>query len=171
MSGCVRSGGPAIKTNCKIRKDLEMVVEVVIVLAISALVIVTTTIPYQKRNAELSEEQFWRDVKQRWQEAQTRARVEGKATFIYLTSRSKREIRFEYHTDSGKKVTEEVLLPKQLHVASNEDMVKIYKNGYVSPRTWSFVSKATMTNYDMKIQMGWGGYYVQKTAVWGFPAS
>ena len=54
-------------------------VEVVIVLAISALVIVTTTIPYQKRNAELSEEQFWRDVKQRWQEAQTRARVEGKA--------------------------------------------------------------------------------------------
>ena len=69
-------------------------VEVVIVLAISALVIVTTTIPYQKRNAELSEEQFWRDVKQRWQEAQTRARVEGKATFIYLTSRSKREIRF-----------------------------------------------------------------------------
>ncbi|MDF4006733.1 prepilin-type N-terminal cleavage/methylation domain-containing protein [Limosilactobacillus fermentum] len=140
-------------------------VEVVIVLAISALVIVTTTIPYQKRNAELSEEQFWRDVKQRWQEAQTRARVEGKATFIYLTSRSKREIRFEYHTDSGKKVTEEVLLPKQLHVASNEDMVKIYKNGYVSPRTWSFVSKATMTNYDMKIQMGWGGYYVQKTAV------
>lgn len=52
-------------------------VEVVIVLAISALVIVTTTIPYQKRNAELSEEQFWRDVKQRWQEAQTRARVEG----------------------------------------------------------------------------------------------
>lgn len=46
-------------------------VEVVIVLAISALVIVTTTIPYQKRNAELSEEQFWRDVKQRWQEAQT----------------------------------------------------------------------------------------------------
>lgn len=146
-------------------------VEVVIVLAISALVIVTTTIPYQKRNAELSEEQFWRDVKQqRWQEAQTRARVEGKATFIYLTSRSKREIRFEYHTDSGKKVTEEVLLPKQLHIASNEDMVKIYKNGYVSPRTWSFVSKLTMTNYDMKIQMGWGGYYVQKTAVWGFPA-
>lgn len=146
-------------------------VEVVIVLAISALVIVTTTIPYQKRNAELSEEQFWRDVKQqRWQEAQTRARVEGKATFIYLTSRSKREIRFEYHTDSGKKVTEEVLLPKQLHIASNEDMVKIYKNGYVSPWTWSFVSKLTMTNYDMKIQMGWGGYYVQKTAVWGFPA-
>ncbi|MDN3537383.1 type II secretion system protein [Limosilactobacillus fermentum] len=35
-------------------------------------------------------------------------------------------------------------------------MVKIYKNGYVSPRTWSFVSKLTMTNYDMKIQMGWG---------------
>lgn len=58
-------------------------VEVVIVLAISALVIVTTTIPYQKRNAELSEEQFWRDVKQRWQEAQTRARVEGKGD-LYL---------------------------------------------------------------------------------------
>lgn len=58
-------------------------VEVVIVLAISALVIVTTTIPYQKRNAELSEEQFWRDVKQRWQEAQTRARGRGKGD-LYL---------------------------------------------------------------------------------------
>lgn len=58
-------------------------VEVVIVLAISALVIVTTTIPYQKRNAELSEEQFWRDVKQRWQEGPNPGPGRGKGD-LYL---------------------------------------------------------------------------------------
>ncbi|MDO4856045.1 MAG: prepilin-type cleavage/methylation domain-containing protein [Limosilactobacillus gorillae] len=138
--------------------------EVVIVLGLVAVVIVTTTVPYQKRSVEQSEEQFWRNVRQRWQEAQTRARVEHITTYIYLRNQEGRGITFSY-LRGGKFVNERVHLPKSLKIYTGIRTVSIYQGGFVSPQTWVFVSPETRTEYDMKIQMGWGGYRVEKKSI------
>lgn len=130
--------------------------ETLVVLAIVTMLFCLIT-PFASRSQQkAAEQQFWSDLRIQWQAAQTRAKVDHQITFIEPQDQSKM-IQFswvdrEYHHATVK-------IPSTL-VLDHFPSIKMLETGFVSPQTARFHSTLNHHKYEMRIQLGWGGYHV-----------
>lgn len=130
--------------------------ETVIVMAIVTMLLCLITPLASRSKQEASERQFWSDLQVQWQAAQTRAKVNHQITFIEPQDQSKL-IEFSWVDHQYHHAT--VKLPSTLVLDHFPD-IKMLETGFVSPQTARFHSSLTHKKYEMRIQLGWGGYHV-----------
>ncbi|WP_137597499.1 prepilin-type N-terminal cleavage/methylation domain-containing protein [Paucilactobacillus kaifaensis] len=133
--------------------------ETLIVLGLVSLMFGFGAVQLRQVAAASQERHFWQSLRQNWQASQVRARGNDKGTDInYLPSR--RAIRFSWTDQHIIPRHNDVVIPKTIQVISFAKL-KMLPNGYVKARTQKFRSNLTNQNYDMKIQLAWGGFYVE----------
>lgn len=133
--------------------------ETLIVLGMVSLMFGFGMMQIKQVNAASQERHFWQSLRQNWQASQVRARGNNKGTDInYLPSR--RVIRFSWTDQRIIPRHNDVIIPQTIQIVSFAKL-RMLPNGYVKARTQKFYSDLTNQNYDMKIQLAWGGFYVE----------
>lgn len=124
-------------------------------LALVAVIVATTAAPAKRGFERVQEDQFWRSFKQEWQAAQARAKVAHQATWVSYEAPNRRV------TFISQGRYRALAMPPTLLVRDYQDF-SMHANGYVSPQTWQLVSRLDGREYYLRIQLGWGGYHVEK---------
>lgn len=133
--------------------------ETLIVLGLVSLIFGFGAIQLDQAHAASQERHFWQNLQQNWQASQVRARGINKGTEItYLPSQH--VIRFNWTDQHISPQHRDVTIPQSIQVVSFAKL-QMLSNGYVKARTQKFRSNLTNQNYDMKIQLAWGGFYVE----------
>lgn len=134
--------------------------ETVIVLAIVAFLMLMTLPSAEHSKQKIAERQFWSDLRTQWQAAQTRAKVKHQITFIEPQDESK-IIDFYWVDENGDATVSQayVKLPPTLVLDSFPD-TRMNENGFVNPATARFHSTLDNKKYEMRIQLGWGGFHI-----------
>jgi competence protein ComGD len=128
-------------------------VETVIVFAIVLLVITLTSPSLTRSRQSAAERQFFTRLKSCWELETNRARNEHRRMSIFTN---------DQQMIIGNKV---VKMPATLS-APDFAVLNVYDDGFTSPHTRVFYSKVDRSRYVVKIQMGWGGYRVEKINGW-----
>ncbi|MFR0609697.1 prepilin-type N-terminal cleavage/methylation domain-containing protein [Limosilactobacillus mucosae] len=140
----------------KIRRPAFTLLEMMIVLGITALTMLIGWPSMQRTIQKNEERQFWQTFRQAWQAAQVRSKTSNESTRVfYLKSHS--QVVFSWASGA-----ERINVPDTLLVRRFND-VEMKKTGYVSPQTEEFISTLDNTDYQMRIQLAWGSYHVQAT--------
>lgn len=133
-------------------------IESLVVLAIITMLFLLI-VPTANRSKQASaERQFWSDWRVQWQAAQTRAKVANQSTSVVYQPDSHR---FEFSWLASHRQTESVVVPSTL-VVDFFPRIQILANGYVRPQTIRLHSTLTKQQYQIRVQLGWGGYHVVK---------
>lgn len=131
-------------------------IEMVVVLGMVAAIMALASPSFVKSQQAANEERFWHELKQQWRLAQTRARVSHRPTRIEFEAKQ-----VEFH--SSKQVTT-LALPATLRVTNAPIELQMMDNGYVRPLTVAFTSTFYHCRYELKVQLAWGGYRLEKMA-------
>ncbi|BAP86013.1 hypothetical protein LOOC260_115030 [Paucilactobacillus hokkaidonensis JCM 18461] len=133
--------------------------ETLIVLGLVSLMFGFGALKLQPVNAASQERHFWQGLQQNWQASQTRAQGDNKGTEInYMPTAN--QIRFKWRDKKYNTHYSDVVVPSTIQVVSFAPL-KMLANGYVKAGTQKFHSTLTNKNYVMKIQLAWGGFYVE----------
>jgi competence protein ComGD len=132
------------------------VVETIIVLGMVIMLLVMTMPNLNPVHQQVAEQQFWQTMRQNWQRAQVTAQLTHRGTIISYDHDSQ-QIDFRYPHQCV-----DVDIPSSLRVVRFGD-VDMQEDGYVAPQTMTFDSKDHHRRYQMKIQLAWGGYRLEKT--------
>lgn len=132
--------------------------ETAVVLVIVCLLMLLITPLATRSRQEIAERQFWSELRVQWQAAQTRAKVSKEVTFIEPQAESKL---IEFTWVDSEVHHADVKLPATLVMDWFPDC-KMLETGFVSPQTARFHSTIDHQKYEMRIQLGWGGYHVVK---------
>ncbi|MGO2299047.1 competence type IV pilus minor pilin ComGD [Paucilactobacillus nenjiangensis] len=135
-------------------------IETVIVLALIALMFVFGTMKLGDLKAASDERRFWTQLERSWQQSQSRAQNHGKPTTI-RQSKNQTEILFRSHNRRNDDDNRDVKVPKTI-IIKKFDEITMLQNGYVKATTEKFYSTRTHKEYSMKVQLAWGGYYIDK---------
>lgn len=137
------------------KKPAFTMLEAVIVLGIVALV-VGLTMPAMTRDRQaMAEEQFWRNLRHNWRQAQLRAELNQQSTQIKYNVVAQT---VEFDWASGQK---QVAIPATIKVFRFPKL-KMAADGYIKAQTQVFYSELDQHYYLMKIQLAWGGYRIEK---------
>lgn len=128
-------------------------VETVIVFAIALLLITLTSPSLTRSRQAAAERQFFTRLKSCWDLETNRARNEKHRLSIYANGQQ---------MNVGNKV---IKIPSTLSTP-NFAVLNVYDDGFTAPHTRVFYSKIDRSRYVMKIQMGWGGYRIEKVSGW-----
>mgnify|MGYP003600983092 CR=1 FL=1 len=142
------------------KKEVEAftLLESLVVLAIITMLFLLV-VPTANRSKQASaERQFWSDLHVHWQAAQARAKVAHQSTSVVYEPDSHR---FEFSWLASRRQTETVAVPSTL-VVDFYPRIQILANGYVRPQTLRLHSTLTKQQYQIRVQLGWGGYHVVK---------
>lgn len=131
-------------------------IETIVVLGIVVLLLVMSMPNLDPVHQQIAERQFWQVMRQNWQRAQVNAQLSHRGTTISYDHNSQ-QIEFRYPSQCVY-----VDIPSSLKVARFGD-VDMQGDGYVAPQTMTFDSKDHRRRYQMKIQLAWGGYRLEKT--------
>lgn len=124
--------------------------ESVIVLAIVALILLITSPAMQKSRQAAAERQFFTRLRLCWDAETNWARVNHQ--HIVIKKRGQRMI-------VGQKV---LSIPTTLSANSGFVDLEVTTNGFTAPQTRALYSSIDRSVYLLKIQMGWGGYRIEK---------
>lgn len=132
--------------------------ESLVVLAIITMLFLLILPPANRSKQASAEWQFWSDLRVQWQAAQARAKVAHRSTTVVYEPDSHR---FEFFWLTSHRQTESVAVPSTL-VVDSYPRIQILTNGYVRPQTIRLHSTLTNQQYQIRVQLGWGGYHVVK---------
>lgn len=124
-------------------------VESTIVLFIVALILALGTPQVVKSRQIATERQFFTRLASCWALETNRARQEKRRMSIYV---------HQHQMRIGNQILE---MPKTLS-ADGFASLTVYPDGFVAPQRRVLFSSIDDSCYVMKIQMGWGGYHVEK---------
>lgn len=134
----------------RIKRHAFTLVEAVIVLAIVAVIFAVTSPVMKKRRQAAAERQFLTHLRLCWDLETNKARVHHQQ--IVIKKRGQQMI-------VGDKV---ISIPKTLSANSGFGDLYVGDNGFTAPQTRALFSSIDRAVYIFKIQMGWGGYRVEK---------
>lgn len=132
--------------------------EAIIVLGIAALLLLITIPNFTKTRQKIDEQQFWQSLRQDWQWAQLKC--ESKHQFVVIRHDKNNEM-ITFRINDQTRETKEILIPSTLNVEWFGELY-LTPNGYTRPCTQRFKSLIDGRYYYMKIQLGWGGYRIEK---------
>ncbi|WP_295746580.1 type II secretion system protein [uncultured Limosilactobacillus sp.] len=135
------------------KRSAFTLVETVIVFAIALLIITLTSPSLTRSRQSAAERQFFTRLKSCWDLETNRARSEKRRLSIYANGRQ---------MNVGNKV---IKLPATLSTP-NFAVLNVGDDGFTAPHTRVLYSKLDRSRYVMKIQMGWGGYRIEKVSGW-----
>lgn len=142
----------------KRRVNAFTLLESLVVLAIITMLFLLI-VPTANRSKQASDErQFWSDLRVQWQAAQARAKVAHQSTSVAYEPDSHR---FVFSWLASHRQAESVDVPPTL-VVDFYPRIQIFANGYVRPQTIRLHSTLTKQQYQIRVQLGWGGYHVVK---------
>jgi competence protein ComGD len=140
------------------RQAAFTLIESVIVLGLICVVVSFGSIKLTAMTQADREKQFWRQLDQNWQASKVRAENNQQETEIkHLNG----VIRFRW-IENYRSQYSDVTIPSTIQVVQFKKL-KMLANGYVKAGTQKFYSTRTKRNYEMKIQLAWGNYYVETT--------
>ena len=105
-----------------------------------------------------SDLQFWQSLRQDWQWAQLKC--ESKHQFVVIRHDKNNEM-ITFRINDQTRETKEILIPSTLNVEWFGELY-LTPNGYTRPCTQRFKSLIDGHYYYIKIQLGWGGYRIEK---------
>jgi len=135
-------------------------IETLIVLALVALMFTFGTMKLNSFREASDEKHFWMQLERAWQQSQARAQNSGKPTAIKLSA-NKEQLLFHARDRNGNDDDNDIQIPKTIEVRAFK-AITMHQNGYVKPQTAKFYSRRTNKMYLMKIQLAYGGYYIEK---------
>lgn len=133
---------------------IEMTISLMIISLIMIITVPKATTAYD----EWKTRKFWNSLRQEWQLSQVRAQVQQVPTEIYYQSKNRRLVFYSELQNHY------VSLPDNI-ICYNVNEIKMHSNGYVKPTTWGFIDKQKKEEIKMKIQMGGGGYRLEKKRI------
>ncbi|EJE97476.1 prepilin-type N-terminal cleavage/methylation domain-containing protein [Liquorilactobacillus mali] len=129
-------------------------IEVMIVLSISAFMLLISIWPIQNKYNEVSEEIFWKKFDAMWMRLVTIVPKSGQRGNVYFYNDkaifvvSNKEKKYLYY-------------PQGLHLYQYRN-IQISANGRVKPDTVVFNSEVTKLKYVITFQLAWGDYRIKK---------
>jgi competence protein ComGD len=141
-----------------VKREAFTILEVLIVLVLSAMII-TFTFPSLVRSRQVvAEHEFWNKFQQEWQAAQVRAKTKQIETEVTFDP-SAYQIEF-YWLEKAQPRKDELPVPETLLVRQF-DSFKMHEDGYTKPRTQEFQSSINHRTYFVRIQLAGGGYHIE----------
>lgn len=135
------------------KRDAFTLLESVIVLVIAVLIVMIISPSMNKSRQIAMERQFWTKLHSCWDLEVNKARRHHQRMIIYADGHQMR-------------VGQEILKMPQTLSTHDFAVLNVHKDGFVAPQTRVLYSSIDHSRYVLKIQMGWGGYRVEKIAGW-----